>query len=220
VEVFGMIMTLNENEDKIVFNKLVIQDGKKEKIKGLKDLYSKPDFEYGYLQHGATWIERNTPPSVVQTDDYIQVYDEHKWKGLLDSKENPVYPVEYYTTKAKNTLLIIREILNMNSINCVFNLRDFFINTEINEQGFIINKPFDLELITRKLDVLLQNPDLASSMLMDMNLDYYLFTRLLSDVDINEKVDDTDFVFRNCKDFAEENTQILKLSREFAKLNK
>ena len=215
-----MIMTLNENKDKIVFNELFLLEGKDKNVKGLEHLYSKPNFEYGYLQHGATWIERNTPPSVVQTDNNIQVYDENKWKGLLDSKENPVYPVEYYTTKAKNTLLIIREILNMNSINCVFNLRDFFINTEINEQGFIINKPFDLELITRKLDVLLQNPDLASSMLMDMNLDYYLFTRLLSDVDINEKVDDTDFVFRNCKDFAEENTQILKLSREFAKLNK
>ena len=215
-----MIMTLNENKDKIVFNELFLLEGKDKKVKGLEHLYSKPNFEYGYLQHGATWIERNTPPSVVQTEDYIQVYDEHKWKGLLDSNGNHVYPVEYYTTKAKNTLLIIREILNMNSVNCVFNLRDFFINTEINEQGFIINKPFDLELITRKLDVLLQNPDLASSMLMDMNLDYYLFTRLLSDVDINEKVDDTDFVFGNCKDFAEENTQILKLSREFAKLNK
>ncbi len=215
-----MIMTLNENRDKIIFNTLIIPEGNEKIIKTFEYLYSKANFEYGFLQHGATWIERNTPPSVVQTDDYIQVYDEHKWKGLLDSKENPVYPVEYYTTKAKNTLLIIREILNMNSVNCVFNLRNFFINTEINEQGFIINKPFDLELITRKLDVLLQNPDLASSMLMDMNLDYYLFTRLLSDVDINEKVDDTDFVFRNCKDFAEENTQILKLSREFAKLNK
>lgn len=215
-----MIMTLNENEDKIVFNKLVIPEGKEKKIIGLEYLYSKPDFEYGYLQHGATLIERNTPPSVVQTDDNIQVYNEHKWKGLLDSKGNQVYPVEYFTTKAKNTLLIIREILNMNSVNCVFNLRNFFINTEINEQGFIINKPFDLELITRKLDVLLQNPDIASSMLMDMNLDYYLFTRLLSDVNINEKVDDNDFVFKNYSNLAQENTQILKLSREFAKLNK
>ena len=215
-----MIMTLNENEDKIVFNKLVIPEGKEKKIIGLEYLYSKPDFEYGYLQHGATLIERNTPPSVVQTDDNIQVYNEHKWKGLLDSKGNQVYPVEYFTTKAKNTLLIIREILNMNSVNCVFNLRDFFINNEINEHGFIANKPFDLELITRKLDVLLQNPDIASSMLMDMNLDYYLFTRLLSDVNINEKVDDNDFVFKNYSNLAQENTQILKLSREFAKLNK
>lgn len=179
-------------------------------------LYSTPNFELGYIQHGKVSFHPEQPKQDVLITDYdIKVYDKRMWGT------EPIfgcYPIKHYTTKAKNTLIIIRKILEIGYNNTI-SLKNFFSDTckEVTPQGLINTKRFDLEMQTKKLEYLLANPELSLSLLKDAYLDFYLFVDLLTKVDFNTEsinVNLSETIYKE----AIENTKIFTLAKEFAKL--
>ena len=73
-----MILTLNENKTEIISNELIYPSEREKEIQYLEFLYSSPNFELGYLEHGSVWFLRQKPENMVVTKDYIQVFDQHK----------------------------------------------------------------------------------------------------------------------------------------------
>ncbi len=210
-----MITTLNKN-NYIVFNTPNINKGKEQDVINLMHLYSDPNYEYGYLEHGYIMFECFKPEPIVFTDDYIQIFDEYQWG---ENGINGLYPVEYCTTKVKYTLMFIRELLLENKFNCCFKLRSFFDNKNVNEHGLIVSEPFDLERQMQILNSISKNKENGLLMLQKMNLDYYSFINLLSIIDFTKKEDQTNFVWQNLYDEAEENTALLNMSLKLSKLN-
>ena len=212
-----MIATLSKNGE-IICNKLVVEPSQREKVEELHHLYSKIDFAYGYLQHGSIFFCSEKPKEVLITSEEIRAYDSHRWgeHGI-----NGYYPIELFTTRAWNTLIIIRRLLGKVPENC-FRLADFFVESskEVHACGVLASVPFDLSIQTKKLEYILGNRDIALSLLKDAYLDFYLFVDLLAKVELETeaaKVEQFD------KDFyvaAEENTLILNIAQEFALLRR
>lgn len=211
-----MILTLNDKQDAVVITKLTAKDGKKKEIERLHYLYSSPNFELGYLQHGILLFHPEIPKQdELITDDDIQVYNTHTWGT---EPINGRYPIEHYTTKAKNTLIIIRKILGSGYGN-LFNLKSFFAGSsmEVTPYGLFNPKEFDLEMQTKKLQYLLENPELSLSLLKDTYLDFYLFVDLLTKVDFSTSPTSPNLFEPLHKD-AKENTELLTIAKEFAKI--
>ncbi len=211
-----MILTLNEKEDAVALTALTVKDGMKKEIENLHVLYSTPDFERGYLQHGLLMFHREIPKKeVLITDEDIQVYNTHTW-GI-----NPIngrYPVEHYTTKAKNTLIIIRDILGLERGH-TFSMKNFFIDSckEATPYGFRKTGEFDLLTQTKKLQYLLENQELALLLLKDAYLDFSLFVDLLSKVDFSTSLI-SENLFEPLRKEATENTELLTIAKGFARL--
>lgn len=212
-----MILTLTEDKRKIVSTKLLPKDGMLDQIKYLHHLYSKPDFEYGYLQHGPILFTAERPEEELVTENHIQVFDKHRWgpNGI----EN-IYPIEYFTTRARNTLIITRQILGLGHYNTNFALKSFFKDSfkEIDVSGLLINSEFNLLMQIKKLEYILENKELALPLLKDAYLDFRLFVSLLIKVDIESKRIMPEEMFEDFVEEAEENTQILALARKFTEL--
>ena len=211
-----MILTLNDEQNAIFATELVPKNGDKKEIEYLHYLYSQPDFELGYIQFDRImWHLEKPKENVLITDYNIQVYDTHSWgKDPINGR----YPVEYFKTRAKNTLILIREILGQKNTNG-FNLKKFFADSskEVTSCGILKEEEFNLLKQTKKLKYFLENQELALSILKDAYLDFYLFVDLLTKVDfniypINENL------FELFQNGAKENTEILTLAKKFAKL--
>ncbi len=212
-----MILTLNENKTEIISNELIYPSEREKEIQYLEFLYSSPNFELGYLEHGSVWFLRQKPENMVVTKDYIQVFDQHKWgvEGI-----HGMYPIEFYTTKAKNTLFLIRQMLGK-EVGTNFSLRSFFDQTtnEILDSG-ILSHPDQFSQLLEKLYYLLQAGELANPMLRDYYLDFYLFTKLLDMVSIQSQVLQNQDVFSSFYREAEENTEIMRIAHEFQRIRK
>ncbi len=210
-----MILTIDK-KDKVVLTDFQAKSGLLQQIGYLHHLYSTPNFELGYLQHGPVWFHQEKPiKNVLITSKNIQVYDEHTW-GVTKKSES--YPINYFTTKAKNTLMIIRALLELENSK-YFILKDFFEESsrEVTLQGFVKPEKMDFQLQIEKLQYILQNPALALSLLKDAYLDFYLFVDLLTKVDIVNSPQDFSFP-SPFYEVAGENTKILTLATAFAKL--
>lgn len=214
-EVF-MILTLDEDKKNIIFNELIPKEGSIKDIEELNHLYSTVNFEYGYLQHGMLWFRKEKPDDTEIRENNIVFYDEYTWgrNGLGGH-----YPVNYFTTKAKNTLIIVRKLLKLNK-GGNFNMSSFFEdNPEIAiPSEILINEKFDLSLQIKKLEYILKNEELALSILKDAYLDFYLFVRLLDKIEFKQSVINNPGLFKSAYDGALENTQILSLSKKFSEL--
>ena len=174
-----MIATFNKNENGIDLTGFVPKEGKTDQVKYLYNLYSTPNFEIGYLQYGRLGFCSDKPEEVEVTDDgIIKVHNQHSWGNIM---LNGHYPVQNYTTKARYTMLFIREILEI-SKHQTFHLRDFFENTskKIYPGGIFYATEFDLETQIQKLEYILANEELAMGLLQDAYLDFRLFVNLLS----------------------------------------
>lgn len=209
-----MFVTLQNN--KIVFNTLQAKKGMEEEIKHLHSIYSTPNFELGYLQHGRLLFFKEKPDEIKITRENIQVYNSYTWGK---SGVNGFYPCEYFTTKAKNTLILIRQILELEQ-DMDFAMKDFFreSSTELHPSGMLVKKDFDLALQLKKLEYMLANKELALSLLKDAYLDYYLFVNLLTKVDIDSSIWKSDVSCESLRVKAQENTAILSLAKKFALL--
>jgi hypothetical protein len=212
-----MIITLNDKkDDALVLTKLVPKRGMIKEIEDLHVLYSTPDFQRGYLQHGELLFHSEIPKKeVLITDEDIQVYNTHTWGT---APINNRYPIEHYTTKAKNTLIVIREVLELERGH-TFSMRNFFIDSskEVTPYGFIKTGKFDLLMQVKKLRYLLENPELALSLLKDAYLDFNLFVDFLTKVDF-EILPTNPNLFELLHGEATENTELLTIAKEFTKL--
>lgn len=217
-----MIITLKDGQDEkdkqaeVTLTRLVAKSGKEKEIEYLHYLYSTPDFELGYLQHGQLLFHPEMPKKEdLITDDDIQVYNTHTWGT---APINGRYPVEHYTTKAKNTLIIIRKLLGLGDCG-TFSMKSFFLDSskEVTPYGFVGTGKFDLLTQTKKLRYLLANPELALSLLKDANLDFYLFVDLLTKVDFETSKISSN-LFEHLHYEATENTELLTIGKEFTKL--
>ena len=112
-------------------------------------------------------FNRQEPPAMTITRNYIQVYDALKWN------QKDIFPVEYQTTKAKNTLYLIRQLLGL-ECDTNFALKNFFLSQSktIDQNGCFIDEPFNLERQVKKLEYFLQSPELALELIKDADLDF------------------------------------------------
>ncbi len=207
-----MIITIGSDSKSVVFNDLVIKEGKEKEIEYLHKLYSTPNFELGYLQHGGVWFHQEEPKEILITKNDIQVYDSRKWR-----KDRELYPVEYFTTRAKSTLFIIRQLLKLEYPEDL-SLKDFFADSfkEVGPQGFLVySREPDFSLLLKKLNYILKYPEIALSLLKDAYLDFYLFVDLLTKVDFKTRRYEDPEMFNHVEKEATENTQILNLARCF-----
>ena len=213
-----MIITLSADKKSVVSNRLIIKDGAKEEIERLHSLYLNPDFEFGYLQHGAIRFHQEKPKEILITKDNIQVFNSYQWG---ENGVNGVYPVEYLTTRAQNTSIIIRQILGLEH-DYNFELKNFFADSskEVHPNGAFVTKPFDLSMQLKKLKYILDNKEIALSLLKDAYFDLYLFVDLLTKVDLEIQGINEHDLFEGFYTEALENTQILDAAKEFAKLKK
>ncbi len=203
-----MIVNVNEKKE-IVLTKLVAKEGKDSDLQGLYYLYTALDFQLGYLQGGKIWWHiEPLEKDVVVTDSEILVNNPN---GEKRNAINGRYPVAHYSTKAKNTLIFIRNILEENYTNNIM-LRKFFENKDTYRY-----EEFDFEMQINKLSYLLDNKDLALPLLKDAYLDFYLFTNLLTLVDLNDKKISRELYEPLLKDGIE-NGKILTLAKVFSKL--
>lgn len=211
-----MIVTLHDDKKRIVINRLVARDGAIKEIEHLHSLYSKPNFELGYLQHGGIWFHREKPEEVLITKDAIKVFDSYKWG---ENGINNLYPVENFTTKAKNTLIMIRQLLGL-EYDDNFKLKSFFTNSskEVDANGFLADIDFNSLTQTRKLEHILANKEIALSLLKDAYLDFSLFAGLLTRVDLEMQIMEDPALFEFFHPEAVENTPLLNFAKEFAKL--
>lgn len=205
-----MIVTLSDDERSMVWTKLVAKD--KAEIERLCRLYETVDFELGYLNHGVVNFLRERPKNIVITRDSIQIFDAYQWgkDGV-----NGLFPVEFLTTKANNTLIIIRQLLELES-DYNFKLRSFFSDSskQIHSTGALVRTPFDLTLQLKKLKCILESKEVSLSLLKDAYFDFYLFVELLSKVDLETK---TSSIFETLYTEAVENTAILNTAKAFVK---
>jgi hypothetical protein len=101
------------------------------------------------------------------TEKNIQVFDSYKWgENGIETRGGNLYPVEYYTTRAKHTLNVIRQLLGLEHEKNIV-LKDFFSDSskEVHEQGFLIDTEPDVSLLSKKLEYILANKEIALSLL-------------------------------------------------------
>lgn len=205
-----MIVTLSDDERQMVDIQLVAKD--RAEIERLRRLYETIDFELGYLNHGAVNFLRERPKNIMITRDNIQVFDSYQWgkDGI-----NGFFPVEFLTTKASNTLIIIRQLLGLET-DYNFKLNRFFSDSSkvIHSTGALVKTPFDLTLQLKKLKCILESKDISLSLLKDAYFDFYLFVELLSKVDFKAQVMP---IFEPLHAEAIENTAILNTAKAFVK---
>jgi len=215
-----MIITLNDKKDAIVSTALVPKEGKKKEIEYLHQLYSHPDVSLGYLQGGMLWWHNIRPNNDFEIeDDIIYVEETH-----LYQPKNCRFPVRHYYTKARNTLIVIRKILE-SPYGRAINMKDFFNidrrppyePLEYDEQMRIKIIETNIDMQIKKLEYLLENEELALLLLRDVNLDFYLFVDLLTRVELETEILHQD-AFEYVKDVAEDNSKVLTIAKEFAKL--
>jgi len=222
-----MIATLSENKKGVVLNDLKAKYGMKKDVEYLHHLYSAWDYELGYIQHGRVRLQLEKPrrtETIMESgkDREIEVYDSHRWgeEGIRDrANTKNLYPIEYCTTRAKNTLIIIRQMLKKEYNRSVL-LSSFFVDSckEVHKQtGILMRRKFDLSMQVKKLEYILSNPELSLSLLEEAYLDFSLFVDLLTKVNIESMVveDPSLIAFFGEKEVVE-NTKILTLAKEFA----
>ena len=219
-----MIATLNDDKSAIVFNEFKVKYGMKKEIEYLHHLYSTVNFELGYIQNGMLWFHPQKPKKrdIVTRDD-IQTFDSWRWgnDGIMNrSGTARLYPVEYFTTRAKNTLILIRQLLKKDYDNDVA-LSKFFTDSskEVHKEiGILQPRKFDLSMQIQKLEHILNNPEIALSLLEDAYLDFYLFVDFLTKVNIKSEIPTGKHWIDFLGDVAVENTEILNVAKKFVRL--
>lgn len=211
-----MILTLSDDKKSIVYNRLIVKEETKEEIERLHYLLSYPNFETGYFQHGGIYFHQEKPKDILVTRDNIQVYNSYQWG---ETGVNGVYPVEYLTTRAKNTLFLIRQLLKL-EYDDDFKMRSFFAESskELHSSGVLVETPFDLTTQLKKLEYIYDNKEIALSLLKDAYFDLYMFVDLLTKVDFDMQERKDPILLEHLYTEAQENTPILNLTKKFAKL--
>ena len=207
-----MILTLDENKKKMFLNNLICLEERKKELEYLEYLYETPNMELGYLEHGGIWFSQKKPDGII-----MPLGDIHVWR---EETLNSLYPIKTYTSKAKNTLYLIRQILGKDA-DSNFKLANFFACSanEIIESG-ILTHPLNLDFTLQKLKYILQAKDLALPMLRDYYLDFYLFVSLLNIIEIKKEEVKIPNMFSLFSKEALENTEIMNLAFAFNRIRK
>ena len=207
-----MILTLDENKKKMFLNNLICLEERKKELEYLEYLYETPNMELGYLEHGGIWFSQKKPDEII-----MPLGDIHVWR---EETLNSLYPIKTYTSKAKNTLYLIRQILGKDA-DSNFKLANFFACSanEIIESG-ILTHPLNLDFTLQKLKYILQAKDLALPMLRDYYLDFYLFVSLLNLIEIKKEEVTTPDMFSLFSKESLENTEIMNLAFAFNRIRK
>ena len=207
-----MILTLDENKKKMFLNNLICLEERKKELEYLEYLYETPNMELGYLEHGGIWFSQKKPDGII-----MPLGDIHVWS---EETLNSLYPIKTYTSKAKNTLYLIRQILGKDA-DSNFKLANFFACSanEIIESG-ILTHSLNLDFTLQKLKYILQSKDLALPMLRDYYLDFYLFVSLLNLIEIKKEEVTTPDMFSLFSKEALENTEIMNLAFAFNRIRK
>jgi len=77
--VIKIILTLKENNKKIIFNNIIPKTDRQEEIEKLYRLYSAVNYEYGYLKHGLISFYIEKPEEFEITSKSILFYSTYIW---------------------------------------------------------------------------------------------------------------------------------------------
>ena len=181
------------------------------------ELFTVIDSETGFLLYGQTDYDLDEPSKRIErTCDCIKVY--------VGKNAGGAHMIKKYIPKANITLQIIEKTLEyVPDSNTA--LKDFFKKSGqiITRYGTLEDGEFNLTDTTDKLNYILKSKKLALSILQDAYLDYFLFaTGFLPNVDIKiEDINNTALLANKELSLeANENTELLNIAQEFAKIKR